>query len=55
LDDVEALLRARGASLMVLRRHLLRELTRLDPKAEAVRETYALFDELERRCAKVVG
>jgi hypothetical protein len=55
LDDVDALLRARGASLMVLRRHLHRELTRLDPKAEAFRDTYALFDELERRCAKVVG
>jgi hypothetical protein len=55
LDDVDALLRARAASLIALRRHLHRELTRLDPKSEAFRETYALFDELERRCARVLG
>jgi hypothetical protein len=55
LDDVDALLRLRASSLMALRRHLHRELCRHDAKSEAFRETYALFDELERRCAKVLG
>jgi hypothetical protein len=55
LDDVDALLRARAPSLMALRRHLHRELGRYAVKSEAFRETYALFDELERRCARLSG
>jgi hypothetical protein len=55
LDDVDALLRARAASLMALRRHLHRELGRHAVRSEAFRETYVLFDELERRCARVAG
>lgn len=54
LNDVDALLRARGESLMALRRHLHRELARLEMRGVAFRETYVLFDELEQRCAKVV-
>jgi hypothetical protein len=54
LGNVDELLRARAANLMALRRHLHRELIRLDPKDEAFRETYVLFDELERRCDKVL-
>jgi hypothetical protein len=53
LDDVDALLRARGGPLMTLRRHLHRELGRHDPKSEVFREAYVLFDELEQRCGKV--
>lgn len=53
LDDVDTLLRARAVGLMALRRHLHRDLARHDPKTDAFREAYALFDELERRCARV--
>lgn len=55
LDDVDTLLKLRAQHLIALRRHLHRELGRHDPKGEAFREMYALFDELERRCAKVVS
>jgi hypothetical protein len=53
LEGVDALLRLSAENLMALRRHLHRELRERDPGNEAFRELYVLFDELERRCARV--
>ncbi|HEY3493247.1 MAG TPA: hypothetical protein VGK73_01120 [Polyangiaceae bacterium] len=48
LDDVEALLRAPAANLTALRRFLH---TQVAERAPGFRDTYALLDEIERRCA----
>jgi len=54
VDNVDALLRAPGATLMALREHLHAQLVgHLGAPTKQFHETYALFDELERRCAKV--
>ncbi len=52
VGNVDQLLRAPAESLMALRRHLYR---RLAARGPGFRESYALFDEIERRCAKVSG
>jgi len=53
-DSVDVLLRLPGESLMALRRHLhARLVAHLGAPTKQFHETYALFDELERRCAKV--
>jgi hypothetical protein len=52
LEDVDALLRAPADALTALRRFLH---TRVAQRAPGFRETYALFDAIERRCAPVRG
>ena len=52
LDDVDALLKAPAEALTALRRFLH---ARVAERAPGFRDTYALFDELERRCAPVRG